>query len=84
MEAKESTDIEYVRPTEGESSLTTAVLRFRHSAAGSGISRSRHIRPGGLLRVEYDPARLPPEFGCARRDSRDCVPRAFPPTWRAL
>jgi Family of unknown function (DUF6209) len=60
MEAEESTAWEHVRPAEGKPSPSTAVLRFRHTAAGSGISRSGHIRPGGRLLVEYDPARLPP------------------------
>jgi hypothetical protein len=35
-----------------------AVLRFQHSAAGSGVSRTGHIRPGGTLLVEYDVARI--------------------------
>ena len=37
-----------------------AMVRFRHDATGSGISRHGHIRPGAALVVEYDPARLPP------------------------
>lgn len=35
-----------------------AVLRFRHDATGSGVSRQGHVRPGGRLEVEYDPARM--------------------------
>ncbi|MDQ6673571.1 MAG: DUF6209 family protein [Chloroflexota bacterium] len=45
---------------EAERASTVAILRFRHSASGSGVAGTGHIRPGGLLRVEYDPARLPP------------------------
>src|SRR4051794_12657293 len=60
MDAKESTAREHVRPSEGEPSAPTAVLRFKHRVAGSGISQSGHIRPGGGLIVEYDAARLPP------------------------
>jgi len=45
---------------ETEPATIKAILRFRHSAAGSGVSRHGHIRPGGRLVVEYDPARLPP------------------------
>jgi len=36
----------------------TATLRFRHSQGSLGLSRHGSIRPGGLLLVEYDPARL--------------------------
>jgi Family of unknown function (DUF6209) len=42
----------------GESLPTTATLRFRHSHGSLGVSRHGRIRPGGLLAVEYDPARL--------------------------
>jgi len=36
-----------------------AILRFRHDAGSSGVSRTGHIRPGGKLIVEYDVARMP-------------------------
>jgi len=39
---------------------SAAILRFRNSSVGSGISRRGNIRPGGQLRVEYDPARFQP------------------------
>ena len=39
---------------------TNATLRFRHSQGSLGVSRHGSIRPGGLLVVEYDPARLTP------------------------
>jgi hypothetical protein len=38
---------------------SSAVLRFRHNARGSGVSRTGSIRPGGKLVVEYDVARMP-------------------------
>ena len=59
-----------VRPTEGEPSLPTVVLRFKHSVAGSGISRSGHIRPGGGLIVEYDAA-PGHQRECHQRELRD-------------
>jgi hypothetical protein len=42
----------------GESTQTTATLRFRHSQGSLGVSRHGRIWPGGRLVVEYDPARL--------------------------
>jgi hypothetical protein len=40
------------------------MLRFRHSAAGSGVPRG-HIRPGGRIVVQYDPARFSPSADTA-------------------
>lgn len=39
------------------------VLQFRHDQKNSGISRHGHLRPGGRVRIEYDPARLVREGG---------------------
>jgi Family of unknown function (DUF6209) len=52
--------------------VSTATLRFRHSEGTSGVSRHGHIRPGGKLVVEYDPARLPPA-GSAPSASTDIL-----------
>ena len=60
MEAAEGTVRGRVQGAEAEPAPPTAVLRFRHSPGGSGVSRTGHLRPGGRLVVEYDPARLPP------------------------
>jgi hypothetical protein len=60
------------RKSESERAATVAMLRFRHSAAGSGVSRRGHIRPGGQIVVQYDPARLSPSADTAMA-SRDIV-----------
>src|SRR5919199_1331813 len=60
MEPGEGTARGHVQDTGAEPAPPTAVLRFRHSPGGSGVSRTGHLRPGGRLVVEYDPARLPP------------------------
>jgi hypothetical protein len=39
----------------------SATLRFRPEQIGSGVSRLGRLRPGGQLRIEYDPRRLMPE-----------------------
>src|SRR4051794_4387008 len=60
MEPGEGTSRRQARDIQIERATTTAILRFQHSAASSSMSRSGHLRPGGRLVVEYDPARLPP------------------------
>jgi hypothetical protein len=35
-----------------------ATIRFRRDQVSSGVSRLGTLRPGGLLRIEYDPLRL--------------------------
>lgn len=35
-----------------------ATVRFRRDQVSSGVSRLGRLRPGGLLRIEYDPRRL--------------------------
>jgi len=44
--------------TDPDRASGSALLRFRHSAGGSGVSRTGPIRPGGKLVVEYDVARM--------------------------
>lgn len=56
------------RDGDGDQPSTRALLRFRQTAGGSGVSRTGHIRPGGTLAVEYDAARLP-----VRVDATDVV-----------
>ena len=51
--------------SESEPAATVAMLRFRHSASGSGVSRRGHIRPGGRIVVQYDPTRLSPSADTA-------------------
>ena len=60
MKARRRTARKGPTDVEAESPPGTAILRFRHNAAGSGVSRHGHVRPGGRLVVEYDPTRLPP------------------------
>ena len=60
MEQGHSLNRERARQSDREPAAATGTIRFQNSAVGSGISRSGHIRPGGRLVVEYDPARLPP------------------------
>jgi Family of unknown function (DUF6209) len=38
--------------------LGTATIRFRRDQVSSGVSRLGRLRPGGVLRIEYDPLRL--------------------------
>jgi len=38
--------------------LAAATIRFRRDQVSSGVSRLGRLRPGGLLRIEYDPLRL--------------------------
>jgi Family of unknown function (DUF6209) len=47
-------------PTVPNQTTAEATIRFRRDQFGSGVSRSGQLRPGGQLRVEYDPARLLP------------------------
>jgi len=56
----------------GESTQTTATLRFRHSQGSLGVSRHGRIRPGGRLVVEYDPTRLS-QGGSAPTSSTDIL-----------
>jgi hypothetical protein len=60
------------RESESDRAATVAMLRFRHSAAGSGVSRRGHIRPGGRIVVQYDPTRLSPSADTASA-SREIV-----------
>ena len=55
-------DAEGTAPGASDVSPVTA-LRFRHVPSGSGVSRSAEIRPGSLLAISYDPARLAPHAG---------------------
>jgi len=36
----------------------TATIRFRRDQVSSGVSRLGRLRPGGVMRIEYDPLRL--------------------------
>jgi uncharacterized protein DUF6209 len=42
----------------GETAANVAILRFRRDQQSSGVSRHGRVRPGGRVRIEYDPARL--------------------------
>lgn len=65
MEQGENSSRGRARKRETDRVATIAMLRFRHSAAGSGVSRRGHIRPGGRIVVQYDPARLSPSADTA-------------------
>jgi hypothetical protein len=45
-----------------ETGSGSATLRFRREQIGAGVSREGRLRPGGQLRIEYDPRRLMPEY----------------------
>ncbi len=60
MQAGERSPTGQARDDQAGRGSATSTLRFRHSPGGSGVSRTGDIRPGGRVRIEYDPARLAP------------------------
>lgn len=61
-----------------ESGSGSATLRFRREQIGSGVSRLGRLRPGGQLRIEYDPRRLTPEYAVGSAPDIVCHVRFYP------
>lgn len=72
------------RRADAKPASSAALLRFRHTAGGSGVSRMGHIRPGGALVVEYDPARLPVRIDTAGTASEVVCHVRFSPGGKVL
>jgi hypothetical protein len=64
--------------TSTESGAGLATLRFRRDQISSGVSRLGRLRPGGQLHLEYDPARLMPEYTGAGVPDIVCHVRFYP------
>jgi hypothetical protein len=67
-----------IQDTNSESGSGSATLRFRPDQIGSGVSRLGRLRPGGQLRIEYDPRRLTPEYPGGGMPDIVCHVRFYP------